>query len=191
MIRTKSVWEKLPGAVGLLLVERSVLVCMRMRHCAHTSAHQLSVRKHNFHTRVHLRTNFSTELHCMVVNAEYSYREVIAVWRIPHTSLHSIAQDGATPKVRNIDPQLVLQASSPELLIQLFVGHTRLDEAVGVLLVDFQDTVHVLTHVDANAAGYSGGGTTVADIASDGDFLVVSICYITYLRKRDFLFATR
>lgn len=67
---------------------------------------------------------------------------VVPVRRISHTSVHGVANDGATAEVRGVYPHCLVQVPVAEGLVQRVEGHARLDETGVVVGVDVEDGAH-------------------------------------------------
>lgn len=115
------------------------------------------------------------------------HHPVISIWRIAHTSLDSVPNDGATAEIRNIAPQTVrsiAQVVPNEMFVQVSLcalarirthphclsaqkGDTGFDNGVSTVDIDLEDFVHIPTQVETNTARDAGCSAAVADIPAD------------------------
>lgn len=110
---------------------------------------------------------------------------MVAVRRIPYTTLDSVANHRTTSKVRNIDPEFVAQVVFDQIIVKIAVsvsnntfglniedlheGNSWLDKGEGTIHVDIQDLCHVLAHIKAYASGNSRCSASVSNVSTDAE----------------------
>jgi hypothetical protein len=111
---------------------------------------------------------------------------MVAVGCVSDTTFDSVANDGTTSKVRDIDPEFVTQVVLDQIVVKITVNisnntldltvedshesHSRLYKCKCTVNVDIQDLCHVLTHIETYASGNSGCSTSIADVSTDTEW---------------------
>nr|ART39915.1 J191 [uncultured bacterium] len=110
-------------------------------HGAHAGAQQLAVGEQHFHAA--------------------REQKMVGVGRVTGAVFERIADNAAPAGRRAVDPQLV--ALLLQVLVELEVGHARLDQAVARILIHFQDAVHAL-QIQHQVAGLLGRRAAIGEV---------------------------
>src|SRR5690606_3212272 len=116
-------------------------------HAAHAGAIDVTVGQHHFHAALH--------------------HEVLTVGGVAHAPVHGVAHragDGRRRRERQHHRQVVFL----DVVVQLAVGNTRLDQGVAHFRVDLDDPVH-LFQIQDHLAALHGRRRAVAEVAPGGD----------------------
>ncbi|MNN31736.1 hypothetical protein D3C81_1454340 [compost metagenome] len=92
---------------------------------------------------------------------------MLAIRGVAYATIHGVAQrpgDGRWRGERQHQRQVVLL----QVVVQLLVGHARLDQGGAQVRVDVDDLVHLL-QVEDHLAALAGSRRTVAEVAPGGD----------------------
>ena len=114
---------------------------------AHAGAHDLALRQDHLEARLP--------------------QEVVTVGRVADAAVERVADDAAPPEVGRVEHEDGV--CRLQVLVEVEVRDAGLQQGIAVLLVDLQDAVHPLAHVDDDRAGQPWRRAAVAVVLARGD----------------------